>query len=641
MNPEESGAAEIVPDYLSADAPARALLFPAYLQALKERVRAGDAASAAELAGRAVSPDLDYSSLLSLRKIIARATSRTGTPLRLAVVGGPTTTQLVWLIDAFLAAAGIVAEFWEGEYGVFRQALLMPDPGLDAFRPQVIFIATGGRDVAERPTFAMPAAAVEAMAQRQFAEWRQLWNTAHQRWGCQIVQNTFDSSPWDVAGHLANRLPTSQAHYLARLNRLFAEQSPPHVLLHDLQAVALEAGRPWFDARFYHEAKMPCGPESLVPYAFSVTSILRAALGKSRKVLVLDLDNTLWGGVIGDDGLGGIRIGQGSAEGESYLAFQRYVKELSARGVLLAVCSKNQPENAQEPFEKHPEMALRLPDISCFVANWNNKADNLRAIAKELNLGLDSLVFVDDNPAERAVVRRFVPEVAVPDLPEDPSGYVEALARHRFFEVVSLTGEDLQRSQYYTQDRQRAQLRSSAADMESFLQSLNMTSVVEPVTALNIERATQLVNKSNQFNLTTRRYTPAEMSARAASGQWITLTLTLRDRFGDNGLIAVVLGERREDALYIDTWVMSCRVLMRGMERFTLNCLHEAARSRGVRVLRGEFRPTAKNGMVKDHYAGLGFTQVASAGDGGSTWERVVEGPAPFTTHVRALAAAT
>jgi FkbH-like protein len=634
MNPAPTTEEDLLAGYIQADAPGRRERFPEFLKTIKRM--AGEGGEAADWARRAVSPDLDYSSLLSLRKVIRRQRTGPGPSLRLAVLGGPTTTQLVWLIDAFLAASGIEAEIWEGEYGTFRQALLLPDPGLEAFRPQLLFLATGARDVAALPAFSMDSAAVEEMAHAEFAEWSRLWRTAHERWGCQIIQNTFDASPWDVVGHLANRLPTAKSHYLARLNRMFAEQGPAHVLMHDLQAVAMEAGRSWFDPRFYHDAKMPCGPESLVPYAHSVSSILRAVLGKSRKVLVLDLDNTLWGGVIGDDGLGGIRFGQGSAEGESYLAFQRYVKELSARGVLLAVCSKNQPENAREPFEKHPEMLLRLGDFACFVANWNNKADNLRAIAKDLNLGIDSLVFVDDNPAERAVVRRFVPEVAVPDLPEDPAGYVEALARHRYFEVVSLTGEDLQRSRYYAQDRQRAQLRATAADMDGFLASLDMTSIVEPLTPVNLDRATQLINKSNQFNLTTRRHTLAETTRMAASDRWVTLTLTLRDKFGDNGLIAVVLGELEGEALRIDTWVMSCRVLMRGMERFTLNCLCEAAARKGAGKLVGHYRPTAKNGMVKDHYENLGFARVAEAADGATTWERPLgDGAPPFLTHIR------
>lgn len=628
---------ELLEAYVEADAPGRRVRFAAFLKALKQMSAEGGGAAAAEWARRGVSADLDYSSLVSLRRIMRKAPRPTAPSLRLAVVGGPTTTQLVWLIDAFLAAAGVEAEIWEGDYGVFRQAVLMPDPGLDAFQPQVLFMATGARDVGALPGFDMRGDEVEAMARQEFEEWSRLWQTAHGRWGCQIIQNTFDASPWDVAGHLANRLPTARSHYLARLNRMFAEQSPPHVLVHDLQAVALEAGgRSWFDPRFYHDAKMPCGPESMVAYAHSVTAILRAVRGKSRKVLVLDLDNTLWGGVIGDDGLGGIRIGQGSAEGESFLAFQRYVKELASRGVLLAVCTKNQVENAVEPFERHSEMVLKLDAFSSFVANWNNKADNLRAIAKELNLGIDALVFVDDNPAERAVVRRFVPEVAVPDMPEDPAGFVEAVARHRYFEVVSLTAEDLKRGEYYAQDRKRSQLRAEAADMDSFLQSLDMTSVVEPVTPVNLDRATQLINKSNQFNLTTRRYTAADVGGMAASDRWVTLTLTLRDKFGDNGLIAVVLGERDGDALRLDTWVMSCRVLMRGMEGFTLNCVNEAAAGRGARRLVGQFIPTAKNGMVRQHYEKLGFARVAEGADGSSTWERALQGEGdPFPTHIR------
>ena len=341
-------------------------------------------------------------------------------------------------------------------------------------------------------------------------------------------------------------------------------------------------------------------------------------------MLVLDLDNTLWGGVVGDDGIGGIRMGQGSAEGESYLAFQKYAKALSQRGILLAVCSKNEEGNAREPFEKLPEMALKLEDFSSFVANWNNKADNLRAIAAELNLGLDAFVFVDDNAAERALVRQFLPQVAVPDMPADAADYVQALARHRYFEPAALTDEDLKRSEYYRQDRQRRQLATAHTDINAFLQSLEMEARVEPIGAANIERSTQLVNKSNQFNLTTRRYTLAEIKERAESPGWLTLTISLRDKMGDNGLISVLLAEQKGRDLVIDTWVMSCRVLQRGVEALAVEMLLKEARKRGCERVLGCYIPTAKNRMVAGHYAGLGF-ELSGGAEGSTThWVRVV-----------------
>jgi FkbH-like protein len=346
-----------------------------------------------------------------------------------------------------------------------------------------------------------------------------------------------------------------------------------------------------------------------------VASLLRAVFGRSRKVAVLDLDNTLWGGQVGDVGPGGIHLGQGSGEGESYLAFQRYLKELQRRGILLAVCSKNSEEMARGPFEQREDMVLKLGDFACFVANYESKADNLRTIADRLCLKLDSFVFIDDNPAERAVVRRCLPEVAVPDMPADPASYIDAVARHRFFETTSLTREDSARARYYSAESQRRDLASKATDADGFLKSLDMRMAVGPIDELNLERATQLLNKSNQFNLTTRRYTVAQVREMTKSPEWRTLTFRLADNLGDNGLISVVLLRRDEDALVIDTWVMSCRVLLRGVEQFARNELATLARKEGCNRILGTYIPTPKNAMVKDHYLKMQFAPAGSDGE--------------------------
>ena len=298
------------------------------------------------------------------------------------------------------------------------------------------------------------------------------------------------------------------------MNRTLAERAPAYVTIHDADHLAASAGRwRWADERFFHHAKLPCAPECLVDYAHSVGSLVAAQTGVGKKCLVLDLDNTLWGGVIGDDGLGGIKLGQGEGEGEAFLSFQRYVKSLKSRGVILAVCSKNEDHIAREAFEKHPEMVLRLEDISCFVANWVDKATNLRTIAQRLNIGLNSLVFVDDNPVERAIVRQLVPEVAVPEMPSDPTGYVRALERHRYFQVVSLNAEDYQRTEMYRANSAREEAETSAGTVEDFLRSLEMTARTGPIDKASLERSVQLINRSNQFNLTTRRYAVAEVVA--------------------------------------------------------------------------------------------------------------------------------
>jgi FkbH-like protein len=626
---------ETIEAYLHGDAPAREPRFAAFLQGLKV-VAEKDSSHARQVARRAVSPLLDYSSLLKLRRFLVGGAPLQGTesPLRLAILGGSTTNQLRQLIEVFLAGEGIAVDVYEADYGLFRQEILMPGSGLDAFGPQVIFIATGARDVSRFPSIEMSDETVSGLAAEELRDWIQLWETANARWSATILQNNFEVAPGGTLGHYALRCPASRENYLDRLNRLFGEQAPAYVVLHDLRGLAAEAGaRDWFDPRFYLEFKMPCGPECLTVYAHSVMSALRAMRGRSKKVLVLDLDNTLWGGVVGDLGAGGIRLGQGSGEGEAFLAFQKYAKDLQQRGIVLAVCSKNDDEKAREPFEKRLDMILKLADFSCFVANWNNKADNLRSIAHQLELKLDSLVFVDDNPAERALVRRFAPEVAVPDLPEDPAGYVQALAQHRYFETVAFTREDSARARYYAENAKRREMASQSVDIGSFLSSLAMKMKIEPVNELNIERVTQLINKSNQFNLTTRRYTLPQVREIAATPDWHTLTFSLRDSLGDNGLIGVLFLHKRSAELVVDTWLMSCRVLQRGVEQFTRNEIVALAQREGCLHILGTYIPTAKNGLVKDHYASLGFQPDGGEGEQ-SFWSLPIEGLQPLAHFI-------
>jgi FkbH-like protein len=344
-------------------------------------------------------------------------------------------------------------------------------------------------------------------------------------------------------------------------------------------------------------------------------------MGVVKKCLVLDLDNTLWGGVVGDDGFGGIRLGQGDAEGEAFIAFQQYVKSLRQRGIILAVCSKNREETAREVFEKHTEMVLRSEDISCFVANWESKSTNLRTISSQLNIGLNSLVFVDDNPAERSIVRQLTPEVAVPELPEDVTGYIQALEQHRYFQVLNVGAEDFQRTEYYRTDGQRRQMEESAGDIESFLKSLEMIARTSPIRSDTLERSVQLIGRSNQFNLTTRRYSAAEVMAMMKDRTWITRTVSLTDRFGDNGIISILLTKETGGVLEIDTWLMSCRVLKRGVEQLVLNHLCRLARQRGLQTIRGTYIPTSKNGLVRRHYEDLGFSKTEEGSDGRTLWE--------------------
>jgi FkbH-like protein len=588
---------------------------------------------------RAVVPTLDYTCLQSLQRIRQQLRGKANDGrqvVKLAILGSFTTKQLAQFIDLFLFVAGVEADIYEGEYGVFRQEIFDAQSELHRFKPQALFLATTWRDLARRPDYASDAAGVSRVVEAEYGEWAALWQKAHDGLGCQIIQNNFTLPPWRSFANHESRQAGSPAGYITLVNQTMAQAAPPYVTIHDVDHLASLAGRwRWDDPRFYHNAKLPCDPESLVDYAHSVASIVAAQLGLAKKCLVLDLDNTLWGGVIGDDGLGGIRLGQGDPAGEAFLEFQRYVQSLRRRGVLLAVCSKNQHQTAWEAFDKHPEMALRQGDFSCFMANWNDKAANLRAIAQHLNIGVDSLVFIDDNPAERAIVRQLAPEVAVPELPDDVTGYVRAIEQHRYFQVLSVGAEDFQRTAFYQADQARREVQSSAGDIETFLRSLEMKARIGPINAAAFERSVQLIHRSNQFNLTTRRRSVAEVTRLLEDRSWITCTVSLADRFGDNGLISVLLACVRDDALQIDTWLMSCRVLKRGVEQFLLNHVCTAARERGLRLVRGEYIPTSKNSLVRDHYAGLGFSKTGEAGGGTTHWElHLTPGWQPLATFI-------
>jgi FkbH-like protein len=594
---------------------------------------------AAEMVRKAALPDLDYGdalSLCSMRRKLSAATAPPAVPLKVAVLGNYTLSQLAPLIDLFCFAGRVELEIKHGNYGSLTAEILDTGSWLYSFRPQIAFVASGWRDLRHLPPGPrQDRASVHSAIGSEVEHWSSLWNLLHQRLGCQIIQNNFDVRPWRAADNHDVRDPGSLSGYVSRLNIALADHAPAHVTIHDLDHLSSAYGRwAWGDEQYFHMAKVPCAPQCQVGYAHQVASLILAMQGRSRKCLVLDLDNTLWGGVIGDDGVGGIRLGQGDPQGEAYVAFQRYIKSLQGRGVLLAVCSKNNLTNAREPFDRHPEMVLRFDDISCFIANWDDKAANLRAIARKLNIGLNSLVFVDDNPAERALVRQYAPEVAVPELPDDPSQYIRAVDQHHYFQAVSISSEDLSRTDLYRGNARRDQALAGATNMEEYLRSLKMTARVEPVNELSLQRAVQLINKSNQFNLTTRRYTAAQVELIGKEPAWVTRTISLADRFGDNGLICVLLASADADSLSIDTWLMSCRVLNRGVEALALNELAAVALARGLRQLRGSFIPSERNQMVEHHYLNLGFKQTSKDENGATHWTLDLNGFSPRTNFI-------
>ncbi len=428
-----------------------------------------------------------------------------------------------------------------------------------------------------------------------------------------IITNFMLPARHDLGGFRSRTLGSDWS-FRKWVNLELGLNAPPFLHLCDWEFLANRlGGLAARDERSWFESKQPCSPALLVELAREVTQLILSLKRAPKKVLVLDLDNTLWGGVVADDGLEGIELGDTSPRGEAFKAFQKYIASLRQRGVLLAVCSKNDFAKAAEPFEKHPDMVLKMEDLVSFKANWEPKSENLRAMARVLNLGLDSFVFVDDNPAEIEIVRQFAPEVTTILLGPDPSDYVAQLADSRLFEPRSITAEDAERTSQYRSDAQRKALEASVTDLASYLESLQMEAVISEFTPVDVPRLSQLINKSNQFNLTTRRRSEAEVIAVMNDPNFIGYSVRLKDRFGDHGLISVVIGEKAGDAMRIDTWLMSCRVLKRGVEEEVLNELVRLAKLKNCTRLEGLFLPTAKNEMVRDFYARMGFTLTSEA----------------------------
>ncbi len=555
------------------------------------------------------------------RAFPAPPTGLTTKPVRLAVLGSATLAHLLPAIRVAGLRRGTWIETYVNDFGQYAQALSDPDSELHAFKPTAVLVSLDAYHLAAGVTSGLDAAGADAALVAIKVRIRDTWRQAREAFRCPIIQQTALPVHPPVLGNNEHRLPGSRARFLARLNEALREIADADGV--DLLAVDEHVARGgierWHDAALWHRSKQEISPVAAPLYGDLVGRLLAARLGRSFKCLVMDLDNTMWGGVIGDDGIDGIALGQGSALGEAYVAFQDYARELARRGVILAVCSKNDQANALEPFEKHPDMVLRRPDIACFVANWSDKAGNLRAIAEELNIGIDSLVFIDDNAFERNLVRRELPMVAVPEVSDDPTYFPHAIADAGYFEGLSVTDEDRERTSQYQGNKARDALKTSATDLPSFLRGLEMQLVCKRFDRLGLKRIVQLINKSNQFNLTTRRYTDEDVLAVMADRNAFGLQLRLLDRFGDNGVIAIIIGRLRANQdVHIDTWLMSCRVLGRQVEPTTLNLIAQEALKLGGRRLVGEYIPTRKNGMVKDHYAKLGFAVMDRDAAGGT-----------------------
>lgn len=530
----------------------------------------------------------------------------------LAVLGDCATQHLATALRGYGVSVGIRLNVFDADYDQIDAQVMAPDSELYRFAPQGVLLQMCTEKLQEA-FYDCPPEARASFAEDTYARIRQIWSRIGSRIPATVLQCNFPLIDDGVFGQFGNKTEQSFLFQQRKLNYLLMQgcQEAKNTFLIDLDALQTALGRSTFaDPKLYYVAKMPISLAALPAAAKLVVDVVRSLQGAVKKCLVLDLDNTLWGGVIGDDGLSGIQIGE-LGTGHAFSDFQKWLKELKNRGILLTVCSKNNEDTAKEPFEKHPEMVLRLEDFSMFVANWEDKARNIRTIQQALNIGMDSMVFLDDNPFERELVRTMIPEITVPELPEDPALYLQYLRGLDLFETASYSREDAGRTEQYREKAQRAAFEAAFQSYDDYLEALQMRASAAAFDPFHYPRIAQLTQRSNQFNLRTVRYTEAEIEALARDDSRIGLYFTLKDKFGDHGLISVVVLEKQpEDTLFISEWLMSCRVLKRGMEEFIVDKILSVAAQQGFRRVVGEYIPTPKNAMVKDLYEQLGFDRL-------------------------------
>lgn len=532
--------------------------------------------------------------------------------VRMALVGDTATQLLATAIKGMGVERGYCIELFEAEYNQVERQFMNPTSELHEFDADIIILFQSTHKLGEYHAL-LPICKQNTLAEERLSFITTICENpafANKKIICLNYPEIEDT----VFGSYANKVTSSFTYQVRKLNYelMNLSQQHPNLFVCDIAGLQNKLGRDMmFAPNVYVSTEMVLSVDALSYVASRMMDIVCAIKGQIKKCLILDLDNTLWGGVIGDDGMEGIQLGHGLAIGKAFTEFQMWVKKLKQRGIIICVASKNDEQTAKEPFLNHPDMVLGLDDIAVFQANWETKVDNIQTIQSILNIGFDSMVFLDDNPFERSIVREHIKDITVPDLPEDPAEYLEYLYSLNLFETASHSQEDNERTKLYQVEAKRASFIKTFSNEDDFLKSLNMVSDVIGFNKFNTPRVAQLTQRSNQFNLRTVRYTEADIAAMVGNPDVIDLSFTLEDRFGDIGLVSVVIMKRQdEETLFVDTWLMSCRVLKRGMEDFTLNIMVECAKTAGYKRIVGEYLPTAKNKMVEQHYPNLGFKKV-------------------------------
>lgn len=559
--------------------------------------------------------------------------------IRVAVLASHTSEPLENAARVALLRAGFLATVYEAPFASYRQEILNNASGFYVFRPDLVLIAPSLGDSNAVPEGPMDEAAVRERLPREVEVWRQLWDRLATRVGKPVLQHVAEAPSEHFSGVAERRALWTASRFVEELNRQLLEAAPGFVRWVDVDRLAAQVGRQnWRDPRLFHHGRYTFATRFLPEYESLLSAAVRTALGTAKKALIVDLDNTLWGGVIGDDRLEGIRLGPETAEGAAYHAFCRYVKALGQRGVILGICSKNEPSIAAEVFDHHPHMPLKLDDFAAVACNWNDKATNLAALARELNIDLSSLVFVDDNPAECELIRQALPQVQTVQMSGDPALFIRQLDQLHLFDAQAFSGEDLKRADSYRARSQAKALADEAPDIDSYLASLGMTAILKNADEGDLARLAQMEMKTNQFNLASRRCTMDQLAAMIAAPDTVVLTAALADRFADHGLVSYVAATMVAGSLVITDWLMSCRVFSRTLEQLLFNNLVEFASERRLHRIEARFTPTAKNVVIEGLLEGLGFSCIPGGTRPEGPWEYLIT---PNRAPMKSFIAAT
>ena len=554
----------------------------------------------------------DVSKILRKKKILKRhfLENESLVNIKIAVLGATTTFEVIEQLELFLLKSGFKPTFYTCNYGQHYNVVMFDDEAFFNFKPDIVYLHVSPESIDELNKSNKSS---KEKAEIELTKMQKIWEKLNKNFNCSVIQDNLEMPVVRSFGNFSLTLTTSSSQTITLLNQMIAQEANKLSYLNIIDRFYLSSKMGldlWKDYSLWLSSKYSLSYAAITHLSYTVSKIINSLHGKSKKCLVLDLDNTLWGGVIGDVGKEGIDLGRDTSIGQAYLDFHLYIKELKDRGVILAVCSKNNFDTAKSGFD-HPDSILKFEDFTSFKANWDLKSKNIHEIANEINIGLDSLVFIDDNPVERDIVRQeFASLVTVPEIGNDVVYYRAILDGADLFTVTSLSSEDIKRNEYYKNNQKREQFLSTFKNYDDYLKSLKMKAEIAPFKDIYLTRISQLTNKTNQFNLTTKRMSLQEIEKSMQDKKKISLYARLIDKFGDNGLVSLIQGTISGSKIEIDLWLMSCRVFKRTLEHSLLYKFLQEAKNRGIKTVKGKYVPTKKNHITSNLYEEMGFLLV-------------------------------